>query len=56
MYNYNNRNTKKFLICFCLSILVMGTFSFATINKTSIFSKNKSQEASIFTPKKDDPN
>lgn len=56
MYNYNNRNTKKFLICFCLSILVMGTFSFATINKTSIFSKNKSQEASIFTPKKDDAN
>lgn len=56
MYNYNNRNTKKFLICFCLSILVMGTFSFATINKTSIFSKNKSQEASIFTPKKEDAN
>ncbi|WP_343343320.1 CapA family protein [Terrisporobacter petrolearius] len=56
MYNYNNRNTKKFLICFCLSILVMGTFSFATINKLSIFSKNKSQEASIFTPKKEDAN
>lgn len=56
MYNYNNRNTKKFLICFCLSILVIGTFSFATINKTSIFSKNKSQEASIFTPKKEDAN
>lgn len=56
MYNYNNRNTKKFLICFCLSILVMGTFSFATINKISIFSKNKSQEASIFTPKKEDAN
>ncbi|MEW9077843.1 CapA family protein [Terrisporobacter glycolicus] len=56
MYNYNNRNTKKFFICFCLSILIMGTFSFVTINKTSIFSKNKSQEASIFTPKKENVN
>ena len=56
MYNYNNHNTKKFLICFCLSILFIGIFSFATINKTSILSKNKSQEASIFTPKKEDPN
>ena len=56
MYNYNNRNTKKFLICFCLSILIMGAFSFTTINKTSIFSKNKSQEASIFTPKKEEVN
>lgn len=56
MYNYNNRNTKKFFICFCLSILIMGIFSFVTINKTSIFSKNKSQEASIFTPKKENVN
>lgn len=56
MYNYNNRNTKKFLICFCLSILIIGVFSFSIINKTSIFSKNKSQEASVFTPKKEEVN
>lgn len=56
MYNYNNRNTKKFLICFCLSILIMGIFSFSTINKISILSKNKSEEASTFTPKKEESN
>ena len=56
MYNHNNSNTKKFLICFSLSILIMGVFSFSSINKTSIFSKNKSEEASVFTPTKENVN
>lgn len=56
MYNHNNSNTKKFLICFSLSILIMGVFSFSSINKTSIFSKNKSEEASVFTPIKENVN
>lgn len=56
MYNHNNRNTKKFLICFSLSILIIGVFSFSSINKTYIFSKNKPEEASVFTPKKEEAN
>ena len=34
----------------------MGVFSFSSVNKTSIFSKNKSEEASVFTPTKKNVN
>ena len=53
MFNYNSRNTKKFLICFTLVIFIMSIFSFATINKRNIVSKNKPEEAAEFTPKEE---
>lgn len=45
----NNRDTKKFLICFTAIIFIMGIFSFANINKSTIFFKDKTQEAAQFT-------
>ena len=53
MFNYNNRNTKKFIICFALAIFIMGIFSFSSINKTYIVSKNKPEEAAEFVLKKE---
>ncbi len=54
MYNNNSKDTKKFLICFSLSLLVIGIFSFKTIFKFDNFRKdNKNQEASIFTTKEE---
>lgn len=52
MYN----KTKKFFTCFSLCILIMGIFSFISINKASILSKNKPKEAAQFTPEKEEVN
>lgn len=52
MYN----NTKKFLTCFSLCVLIMVIFSFISINKASILSKNKPKETAQFSPKKEEVN
>lgn len=60
MYNQNKSNTKRFLICFSLSILIVLSFSFCSIYKSFTLSKDKPQqpkdnpqEASVFEPKKE---
>lgn len=51
MYNNYNSNNKKFFICFALSLLVIGLFSFKSVFRgDSIAKDDKNQEASIFTP------
>ena len=52
MYN----NTKKFLTCFSLCILIMGVFSFISINKASILFEDKPKESAQFTPEKEEVN
>lgn len=54
MYSSNNPSTKRFLICFSLSILMIGVFSFSSISKSSMLAKNNPEEASVFTPKEED--
>ena len=55
MYNSGNSDTKKFLLCFILTLFIGSIFSFSSLNKENILSKNKSeiepQEAATFTPK-----
>ena len=43
MYNSGNSDTKKFLLCFILTLFIGSIFCFTSLNKENILSKNKSE-------------